>query len=113
MKTIKQILSENRDLIISLLNDGFLEPNEEELKFLMITFLKYLNEYSNIEEVNKFENDKDFFNEYVNILISDEVLLRRDIKQKFGLAEVCSGLQEQSSLQGFDLKIIDGKKRYF
>lgn len=109
MKTVKQILIDKRDFIITELESSFNIVTELERNFLMTKYVSYISNMVSLEELNGLENDLDFFKEIVESMKQDDVLrgFYSDKKQKSGLAETLSGLKEQAEQQG---EVLDGNR---
>lgn len=102
MKTVKQILTEKRDFIITELESSFNIVTELEKNFLMTKYMSYVLNMVSLEELNGLENDLDFFKEIVDSMKEDDILrtFNIDKKEKNGLAELMGKINEQNEDRG-------------
>jgi hypothetical protein len=83
MKTIKDILTENRDSVISSIKFCFKVYRADEIRTKMIEFLAYAEKYGNVE---RLENSKRVKSDLKDIVCHMAIEQKREEKRLFNLA---------------------------
>lgn len=79
MKTIKDILTENRDSVISSIKFMYKVYRVEDIKPIMVRFLSYCETYVNAEQIEMLENSKRVKTDLKDILAHMSISEKREI----------------------------------
>jgi len=93
MSTIKQILTENRDSVISSIKFSFKVYNQEQVKEKMIEFLEFMEAKANVSELENSTKIKSYLKIWVGRMKQEQK--KENNIQMYGttnpsLAEICS-----------------------
>ena len=100
MKAIKEILTENRESVISSIKWVFKVWRNEDVKVKMIEFLAFCEEHANIEGLNestKIKNDLKFFVQRMSTAQQKEKNLRMYGTERPKLADLVNYAHEDET----------------
>jgi hypothetical protein len=92
MKTIKEILTENRESVISSIKYAFGVYKDSDVKSLMFGFLKYMEENADVKLLNESTRVKSDLKTYVGLF--------KTRQPKMKLSDVMGGIAEKYESQG-------------